>query len=707
MRSATCLGVVVLVLACRAAGADEPAVVRSARSGPWSAAETWASGRVPPAGARVLVAAGHRVVYDVDSDQPIRSVHVAGVLTFARDRDTRLDVGLVVVQRGEDTTESGFDCAGGDHPPGGDRPAGRPAAAADGGAATRPAGADDAAPQAVAVVSSAAALEVGTAADPIPAGRTARLRLTYFPGTDKDSLPALVCCGGRMDFHGAALPHPWTRLAAPAAAGDATVALADPADGWRPGDRVIVTATVRQNKQAKTFRPSTRDQTQTEERTVAAVRDGGRTLALDRPLTFAHAADGDYRADVADLSRNVVVESADPAAARGHTMYHRSSAGSIAYAEFRHLGKPGVLGRYSLHFHLAGDSMRGSSVVGASVWDSGNRWLTIHGTNYLVVRDCVGYQSAGHGFFLENGTEQYNVLDHNLAVQAYGAKPLAGQALPFDPNDGAGFWWANSLNAFTRNVAAECDEYGYFFQAVDAPDFHVRFDVRQPDGTRKPTDVRTIPFLRFDDNEANCQRRHGFNLGGGVPFGPPGVAGVARVGPDARHPFVIRDFRAWNVHWAIHPFAPSVLIDGLDCHACEYGIWRPDYQGHAYRRVRLDQIKVSPEFMPTGGKRPPESDYPKPADPVDDLPPVTVVTGAAARGDGRLVVRGTTSDNGRVAAVVVNGLPATATRENFAEWEAVLDAPAGRGPTRLTAGAVDAAGNAERTPHVLTVDPPP
>ena len=90
--------------------------------------------------------------------------------------------------------------------------------------------------------------------------------------------------------------------------------------------------------------------------------------------------------------------------------------------------------------------MRGSSVVGASIWDSGNRWLTIHGTNYLVVRDCVGYQSVGHGFFLEDGTEVYNVLDRNLAVQAYVGKPLPKQVLPFDENDGAGFWWANSLN---------------------------------------------------------------------------------------------------------------------------------------------------------------------------------------------------------------------------------------------------------------------
>ena len=177
-----------------------------------------------------------------------------------------------------------------------------------------------------------------------------------------------------------------------------------------------------------------------------------------RPLAFDHLRREDYRGEVANLSRNVVVESADPGGVRGHTMYHRDSAGSISYAEFRHLGKEGKLGKYSLHFHRVGDTMRGSSVVGASIWDSGNRWITIHGTNYLVVRDCVGYRTVGHGFFLEDGTEVDNILDRNLAVQAVRGKPLPDQVFPFDRNDGAGFWWANSLNAFTRNVAVECDQ---------------------------------------------------------------------------------------------------------------------------------------------------------------------------------------------------------------------------------------------------------
>ncbi len=233
--------------------------------------------------------------------------------------------------------------------------------------------------------------------------------------------------------------------------------LGEPVTGWRVGDRLIVTAT-------RLTRDDGRGGMSTEERTLRAVE--GTRLTLDKPLDLEHQGVGDYRGEVANLSRNVVVESADPQGERGHTMYHRHSAGSISYAEFRHLGKKGVLGRYSLHYHLVGNTMRGSSVVGASIWDSHNRWLTIHGTNYLIVRDCVGYQSIGHGFFLEDGTEVYNVLDRNLAVQALRGKPLPQQVLPFDHNDGAGFWWANSLNTFTRNVSCENDRYGYRFEAT-------------------------------------------------------------------------------------------------------------------------------------------------------------------------------------------------------------------------------------------------
>ena len=76
-------------------------VIYSTADGPWSAPATWAAGRVPGAGDRVMVRTGHEVIYDVVSEAAIRAVQVAGTLRFATDRSTRLDVGLIRIVAGE------------------------------------------------------------------------------------------------------------------------------------------------------------------------------------------------------------------------------------------------------------------------------------------------------------------------------------------------------------------------------------------------------------------------------------------------------------------------------------------------------------------------------------------------------------------------------------------------------------------------------
>src|SRR5262249_36141953 len=154
------------------------------------------------------------------------------------------------------------------------------------------------------------------------------IQLRYFDGMDRESCPAVVCCGGRMDFHGAPMSRTWVKLGAPAKAGAAEVTLSEPVTGWRVGDRVIVTSTAnckllkKAAEDERTARGSPGDDPQTEERFVKAI-DGAR-LNLNKPLEFDHRCDGPYRAEVANLSRNVVVQSA-PGLPRGHTMYHRGS----------------------------------------------------------------------------------------------------------------------------------------------------------------------------------------------------------------------------------------------------------------------------------------------------------------------------------------------------------------------------------------------
>src|SRR5258708_19692855 len=88
--------------------AADPALARAGKGGPWSGAATGDGSKVPAAGAKVLVRPGHHVVYDLKSDAVIRSVHVGGTLGFDPDKDTQLNVGLIMVQSPEDPSHHGF-----------------------------------------------------------------------------------------------------------------------------------------------------------------------------------------------------------------------------------------------------------------------------------------------------------------------------------------------------------------------------------------------------------------------------------------------------------------------------------------------------------------------------------------------------------------------------------------------------------------------
>ncbi len=535
--------------------------VISIKDGPWSKADTWKPGRVPKANDRVLIQRGTHVIYDVQSNGVLRSVRVAGTLTFARDRDTELNVGLVTIQPSADDDSGVEDVHKHDH---GHKPHG-----------------DE------------ALLAVGLPGQPVAAGRTARIRLHHLDGMNAENEPAIIARpGGRFELHGSPMNRTWVKLGATAQPGDGSVTLRETVTGWRVGDSVIVTASKREKGP------------QTEQRTIKAI--DGATLTLDKPLEFEHFGVGDFRSEVANLSRNVIVESADPSttAGRGHTMYHWGSAGSISYARFAHLGKKGVLGRYPIHFHLVEDTMRGSSVVGAAVVDSHNRWVTIHGTQYLLVRDCVGYKSVGHGYFLEDATEVYNLLDRNLAVQAKVGPRMKKQALPFDPNDGAGFWWSNGRNSFTRNVSCENEEYGYRYDMRHSRYLSSTMPIRQADGSLKEVDVRTIPIWRFSQNEAHTEGFYGMVVaanGGSQPDSPirseKQLAYFRRIdwtGPDTKHPHTITDLTIWGAHYAFRPHSPAMLMENVRLHDAAYGVYRPAFENHVYRNLHISRMAAEP-----------------------------------------------------------------------------------------------------------------
>ena len=769
--------------------------VRSVRNGNWSDKSTWQPAQVPVAGDRVLIARGTTVTYDVRSEAVLRLIQVVGTLSFARDRDTELNVGLLTVQHSDACSEHGFACE---------------FEGADQGPETPD--------------SQWPTLLVGTAEQPIPAQHTARIRLHYLEGMNREDAPAIACCSGRMELHGSPLSCSWTKLNADVRAGDRRLTLAEAVTGWRVGDEVIVTGSEQQGYGSFRPGPGQDQQPQTEQRRIVSI--DGTTIELDQPLQYLHRGAGEFRSEVANLTRNVTVESAVADGVRGHTVYHKFSRGGISYAAFRHLGKESVLGRYPIHFHLVGDTMRGSGVVGAAVVDSHNRWVTIHGTQYLLVRDCVGYQSVGHGYFMEDGSEVYNLLDRNLGVQSYAGKRLPKQVLPFDQNDGAAFWWANGLNTLTGNVGVESDQYGFRYDMQNRSNFDSRIPIRQPDGSSEVVDVRTLPIWRFENNEAHGNFAGMVVAANGDQQPDSGITdqrmldAIQRIdwtGPDRQHPHVIRNFRIWQAHYAFRPHSPSMLIDGLRIDGTQYGVYRPAFDNHEYRNVHLSRLGSEPFnrgmddasaqngsitvdglklehfrndsqahplvhmtdnnlsgnaechfrnvvisevdqrraiFNRGGSQRvnpfvgrgvpyfihdyygagrharlvsllatdlqqdgltyreePPltgdesrvaevtDLTWPRLLDPVDDLPPATIIT-ALQRTGTALRVSGVTHDNGEIAEVLVNGRPATVVRSvaGVTDWFAEFAEVPGDG---FVAGARDAAGNQEQTPHIL------
>lgn len=547
--------------------AQDGYTIRSVADGNWSDPKAWKPERAPAAADRVLVASGTKMVYDSADGGVINSIRVAGSLTFAKDRSTLLNVGDIRVQPGA----AGDDGAGVDdvdkhgHGHG-----------------------DDAKP----VTGVEAVLEIGSADKPIPHPHTARIRLHFVDGMDPANSPAIICRpGGKFDVHGTPMNRTWVKLGAKASAGSSSVVLSEAVTGWGEGDSVIITAGPRDEEELRT-----------EERVIAKVE--GTTVTLDQPLSVDHAGEGEFRGEIANLSRNVIIESAAPDGVRGHTMYHWESAGSISYARFAHLGKKGVLGRYPIHFHLVEDSMRGSSVIGAAIVDGHNRWVTIHGTQYLVVRDCVGYRTLGHGFFLEDGTEVYNVLDRNLAVQALAGPRMKGLALPFDPNDGAGFWWANGKNTFSRNVSTDNEEYGYRYDMQRSSQFDCNLPIRQPDGSVAKIDVRTIPIWRFEDNEAHTEGFYGMLVaanGNSQPDNPINdekmlerIRQIDWTGPDKSHPHRIKNLSIWNAHYAFRPHSPNMVMENVRLHVAAYGVYRPAFDGHVYKNLHISNVGAEP-----------------------------------------------------------------------------------------------------------------
>ena len=377
------------------------------------------------------------------------------------------------------------------------------------------------------------ALRVGTEAQPY----TNKAVITLVgPATDNvqgSGARVLTVLSGTLDLHGRTRTT-WTRLGASVGPGNTTILLAGPTD-WQAGDRIVIAST--------DFDPL-----QAEEAVVAAVQ--GNQVTLQGPLRYGHwgqvqnyaGRDVDERAEVALLSHNILIQgdtSATTTGFGGHLIVMQGATARVEGVELTRMGQKKLLARYPMHWHLAGN-VDGQYFRNNSVWKTFNRCLTIHGTNNVHASGNVCYNNIGHAFFLEDGAETGNVLEHNLGLAT--RRPVTGeQLLPSDVAP-ATFWITNPDNTYRGNVAAGSQGFGFWFALPVSPTGLSTASALRP---------RETPLREFTDNVAHSNRNTGLN----VDHGPKldGTIETAHYSPrqvpgDNNSPLVTAYFRNFTAY---------------------------------------------------------------------------------------------------------------------------------------------------------------
>ncbi len=331
-------------------------------------------------------------------------------------------------------------------------------------------------------------LQIGSEAKPFTHKATITLTDTV-PNEDINTMGdrGIMLLRGTLNLHGDRT-NSWTKLAKTAKAGSATIHVLDAA-GWRRGDVIVLPST--------DFNPR-----QAEERTISAI--SGNTLTLDKPLQYMHFGEITYgvdeRGEVGLLTRNIKIQASEDAEKTyfgGHIMAMAGSKMYVDSIELNRMGQHMHLARYPIHWHLIGEGA-GQYVRNASIHDTYNRCVTVHGTNDLRIENNVTYNTVGHCFFMEDGIEHGNAFIRNLAIQTkchptldcvptnlaangekdsrYGDRAAFAKAsfhsgntlLPSD-NTVSAFWITNPDNSYIDNVAAGSDETGFWLSLPEHP----------------------------------------------------------------------------------------------------------------------------------------------------------------------------------------------------------------------------------------------
>ncbi len=270
-----------------------------------------------------------------------------------------------------------------------------------------------------------------------------------------------VMRGGSLFFTGAARKINWTRLTKTVRKGTSQISVQGNVD-WKPGEKIVVASS--------DYRPE-----HAEELTVTGV--SGNVVKFSTPLAYDHWCQQDTFSatkqilecsEVGLLSHNIVIQGdtgSEVAGFGGHVMVMAGSRAKLANVELSRLGQKGLIGRYPMHWHLVGDAT-GQYLVDSSIHNAYNRFVSVHGTHNIQLLRNVGFKTRGHGFYLEDGIEQNNVLSRNLGLSVFNAtdgKPTASDL------EASVFWISNPNNILRYNVAAGSEHTGFWLGFPEHP----------------------------------------------------------------------------------------------------------------------------------------------------------------------------------------------------------------------------------------------
>ncbi|KAG1661973.1 hypothetical protein FOA52_007145 [Chlamydomonas sp. UWO 241] len=387
--------------------------------------------------------------------------------------------------------------------------------------------------------------------------------------------------GGQLDLHGAWFNPTWTRLAATAAAGQNWVTLKD-AVNWQPMQLVAVMTSM--------FRDEATNQN--EVMTINYVESGGKRVVFVENFQFHHYGGSEYQTEVALLSRSITLQGGPESVSRskgGHVKV-MGQARLQGIAAFR-MGQRNLLGFYPFHFHHVGWVNGESYASDCAVYNSFYRCFVVHGTHNLVLKDNVAFHAAGHCYYLEDGVEEHNRFEHNLAafVHVIG-KPAGGPSQDgtthaqdwsslAQPADAAasGFYVSNSNNEFVGN-AASGGWAGYSFPRLEAPtgDYAWMTDFIP----------HQRPLKLFDGNTVHSSGYY-FNMAGGIYVGGKLWINTGdsnklyyssgRWAHDTRDEqgdpatMFFTNCKAWLAQWGISHWGDRVAVDHWEAHDCTRG----------------------------------------------------------------------------------------------------------------------------------------